>query len=80
MGQLIAAAAQTKGKIAEIELRSIQLDQDLKTEVIKDMREIQAKQAELNERKVAAEDQLKRVEIRAPQTGIVPPHTRRPPN
>ena len=35
------------------------------------MREIQAKEAELNERRVAAEDQLKRVDIRAPQAGIV---------
>ena len=57
--QLIASAAQAKGKIAEIELQMIQLDQDLKTEVMKDLREIQAKQAELNERRVAAEDQLR---------------------
>jgi len=70
-GQLTATAAQAKGKIAETELQIIQLDQDLKTEVIKDMREIQAKEAELNERRVAAEDQLKRVDIRAPQTGAV---------
>src|SRR5262245_43195466 len=71
LAQLISAAARAKGKIAETELQIIQLDQDLKSEVIKDMREIQAKEAELNERRVAAEDQLKRVDIRAPQTGIV---------
>jgi HlyD family secretion protein len=35
------------------------------------MREIQAREAELNERRVAAEDQLKRVELRAPQAGVV---------
>lgn len=69
--QLIAAAAQAKGKIAETELQVIQLDQDLRSEVIKDMRDIQAKEAELNERRVAAEDQLKRIDIRAPQTGVV---------
>jgi HlyD family secretion protein len=68
---LIAAAAQAKGKIAETELQVIQLDQDLRTEVIKDMRDIQAKEAELYERRVAAEDQLKRIDIRAPQAGIV---------
>ena len=70
-GQLVAAAAQAKGKIAEVELQIIQLDQDLRTDVIKDLREAQAKEAELLERKVAAEDQLKRVDIRAPQAGIV---------
>lgn len=70
-GQLIASAAQAKGRIAETELQIIQLDQNLKTEVIKDLREIQAKEAELNERRIAAEDQLKRIDIRAPQSGVV---------
>jgi HlyD family secretion protein len=35
------------------------------------LREIQAKTAELVEKRVAAEDQLKRVDIRAPQAGLV---------
>jgi HlyD family secretion protein len=70
-GQLVAAAAQAKGKIAEVELQIIQLDQNLRTDVIKDLREAQGKEAELLERKVAAEDQLKRIDIRAPQAGVV---------
>ncbi len=65
-GQLIASAAQIKGKIAETELQIIQVDQDLSSDVAKEMREIEAKIGEFVERKVAAEDQLKRVEIRAP--------------
>jgi HlyD family secretion protein len=69
--QLIAAAARAKGRISETELQIIQLDQDLKAEVSKEMREIQAKEAELIERRVAAEDQLKRIDIRAPQAGVV---------
>lgn len=69
--QLEAATAQAKGKIAEIELQIIQIDQDLRTEVLKDLREAQAKEAELVERKVAAEDQLKRIDLRAPQDGVV---------
>ncbi len=69
--QLIASAAQARGKIAETELQILQLGQDLRTEVIKDLREAQGKVAELNERRVAAEDQLKRIDIRAPQAGIV---------
>ena len=35
--QLIAAVAQTKGKISETELQIIQIDQDLSSEVAKDM-------------------------------------------
>jgi HlyD family secretion protein len=70
-GQLIAATAQSKGKISEIELQIIQIDQELRSEVAKELREVQAKIAELVERKVAAEDQLKRIDIRAPQDGVV---------
>jgi HlyD family secretion protein len=70
-GQLVAATAQSKGKISEIELQIIQIDQDLRSEVAKEMREVQGKLAELVERKVAAEDQLKRIDIRAPQDGQV---------
>ncbi len=68
---LIASAAQAKGKITETELQIIQIDQELRSEVSKELREIQAKTAELVERRVAADDQLTRVDIRAPQDGVV---------
>jgi HlyD family secretion protein len=70
-GQLVASVAQAKGKITETELQIIQIDQDLASEVAKDMREADAKIDEYVERKVTAEDQLKRVDIRAPQDGTV---------
>jgi len=70
-GQLIASVAQAKGKVTETELQVIQIDQDLSSEVAKDMREVDAKFGEFVERKVAAEDQLKRIDIRSPQDGIV---------
>lgn len=70
-GQLVSNVAQAKGRISETELQVIQIDQDLRTEVSKELREIQAKTAELVERKIAALDQLKRIDIRAPQDGVV---------
>jgi HlyD family secretion protein len=70
-GQLISTIAQAKGKISETELQIMQIDQDLRSEVSTELREVQAKIAELVERKVAADDQLKRIDIRAPQDGIV---------
>jgi HlyD family secretion protein len=70
-GQLVASVAQAKGKITETELQIIQIDQDLASEVAKDMREADAKIDEYVERKVTADDQLKRVDIRAPQDGTV---------
>ena len=70
-GQLIAAAAEAKGKTAETELQILQLDQDLSSEVAKELRETDSKIGEFVERKITAEDQLKRTDIRAPQDGIV---------
>jgi HlyD family secretion protein len=69
--QYVAARAQAKGKITETELQIIQVDKDVVSEVSKDLRETNDKIGELIERKVTAEDQLRRVEIRAPQDGIV---------
>jgi HlyD family secretion protein len=70
-GQLIAAAAQAKGKIAETALQILQIDQDVASDVAKELREVDGKIGEFIERKVAAEDQLKRIDIRAPQDGTV---------
>ncbi|MDQ0469455.1 HlyD family type I secretion periplasmic adaptor subunit [Labrys wisconsinensis] len=70
-GQLVAAQAQNAGRIAEIRLQIISLDQDQRSDVAKELREIEGQTGELLERKVAAEDQLRRVEIRAPQDGVV---------
>jgi HlyD family secretion protein len=70
-GLLTAQTAQTNGKITETELQILQIDADFRSEVMKDLRDTQSKWAELIERKVAAEDQLKRVEIRSPQAGLV---------
>jgi HlyD family secretion protein len=70
-GQLIASAAATKDKIAETRLQILQIDQDLASDVAKQLRETDSKIGEAVERKVAAEDRLKRTDIRAPQDGIV---------
>jgi HlyD family secretion protein len=70
-GQFVAATAQAKGKISELELQIIQIDQDLSSEVARELREVDGKIGEFVERKVTAEDQLKRIDIRAPQDGTV---------
>jgi HlyD family secretion protein len=69
--QYIAQRAQAKGKITEIELQIIQIDKDVVSEVSKDLRETNDKIGEAVERKVTAEDQLRRIEIRAPQSGMI---------
>lgn len=69
--QLISEIAETKSKISDADLQILRLDQDLRTEVMKDLGEAQVKEAELIERKIAADDQLNRIDIRAPAAGIV---------
>jgi len=70
-GQIIATMAQSKVKVSETELKILQIDQDMASDVGKEIREIDAKVGEFVERKVTAEDQLRRVDIRAPQDGTV---------
>jgi HlyD family secretion protein len=70
-GQFTADIARARGKIGEIELQILQQDQDFRNDVLKDLRETQGKIAEIRERVVAAEDQLQRVDLRAPTSGLV---------
>ncbi|MDB5533318.1 MAG: HlyD family type secretion periplasmic adaptor subunit [Hyphomicrobiales bacterium] len=70
-GQLTSTIAQARGKITEVELQILQVDQDMRAEVSKDLAELRGKISELTERKVASEDLLKHVDIRAPQGGVV---------
>ncbi len=57
-GQSIAEIARARAKVSETELQVLQLDQDFRTEVLKDLREVDGKIAELTDKMVAAEDQL----------------------
>jgi HlyD family secretion protein len=70
-GQLIASAAEARGKIVETQLQIIQVDQELSSDVAKELRETDSKIGEYVERKVTAEDQLRRTDLRAPQDGVV---------
>jgi HlyD family secretion protein len=69
--QLVSTIAETRSKISEAELQIIRIDQDLRAEVTKDLRESQDKESELTERSVAAQDQMNRIDLRAPTSGVV---------
>lgn len=70
-GEKIAYQAQVAGRISETRLQIIQLDQDMKAEVGRDLRDTQAQIGEYSERKIAADDELRRIDILAPQKGTV---------
>lgn len=70
-GSLVADTARARGRIAEIELQIIQIDEDLRREASTELRDVDGKIADLSERRIAASDQFDRIEMRAPQDGIV---------
>lgn len=71
IGQLAATMAQNRGKAAETELQVLQLDKDFDQKVTEELRDIETKIAELRQRQIEIEDQLNRVEVRAPINGYV---------
>ncbi|QND61184.1 HlyD family type I secretion periplasmic adaptor subunit [Mesorhizobium huakuii] len=70
-GRLAAAVAEAQARISETELQILQLDEQRRSEVTSELRETEAKQTELSERKVVAQDELTKTNIRAPQSGTV---------
>jgi HlyD family secretion protein len=70
-GQMTSSIAETKSKIGEAQLQIVKTDQDFRTEVVKDLGDAQAKEGELVEKATAERDQVNRIEMRAPTSGVV---------
>ena len=70
-GRLESNLAELRSKTAEIKLKIRQVDEDARTELGKELADIRGKLSELHEKQIAAEDQLKRIDLRAPQDGFV---------
>lgn len=70
-GSVISQIARAEGQISEIGIKIIELEETLRAEAQKELRDVEGKIAELNERKIAAEDMLLRVDLKAPQSGVI---------
>ena len=70
-GEIVANIAQAKGKISEIRLQIIQLQDDARVKILADLGDAEIKMAELLERQEAAQSKLARTTIRSPVTGYV---------
>ncbi|ACI56244.1 membrane fusion protein [Rhizobium leguminosarum] len=70
-GQEIAAKAEAEGKAIEIDRQSLQLDEDRRSEIAKELTDVEAKIAENEERRGTALDQLRRLDIVAPLSGRI---------
>ena len=71
LGETIGRTHSAKSKIAEVHLQVLQLDNDHMNEVSKELRDAETRVNELQERRLAAEDQLRRIDIKAPIKGTV---------
>jgi len=70
-GQLVAQIARIRGRITETNLQILQIDQEARTKILDEMRDVQTQLSELVEKRVAAEAQLHRITIVSPQSGYV---------
>ena len=70
-GQLVASEAQLEAEQGQAQLQITQIGDDMKSEVSASLADAGSKINELTERKIAAEDQLAKLAIKAPINGIV---------
>lgn len=70
-GNIIAEIARARGRISEAELQILQIDQTFRTDAAKEERDVEGRLSEVKEKVVAAGDQFDRINIRAPQSGLV---------
>jgi HlyD family secretion protein len=71
VGDTVAKIAQTHAKIAETQLQIARDEHVFIAGIIKELRETETRIGELQEKRIAAEDQIQRIEIRAPISGMV---------
>ena len=70
-GRFISEIAQSAQAISERKVQVLQIDEDMRAEVVEQLQAVRAEIAELEEQRVAAKEQLSRSEVRAPRAGIV---------
>lgn len=70
-GALLASIAKAKGQMAEIRIQLLSIDQRARADAVKELGDVEATISQLSERRVTAMDTLRRIEIRAPQSGYV---------
>jgi HlyD family secretion protein len=70
-GELRASKASAKNRIGEVELRALQLSEDIRTEALTELRDTEAKISELQQRSTSLSSRLNRTSINAPITGTI---------
>jgi HlyD family secretion protein len=68
---LMATQASAKARIGEIKLRILQVAEDRRTQALSDLRDTEAKIAELSDKRISATAKFDRTSIKAPITGTI---------
>jgi HlyD family type I secretion membrane fusion protein len=70
-GEIAANIARVRGQISETKIKIIEADQQVRTDAQREFREVDGRIAELQERIVAAQDRLSRMNLTSPISGFV---------
>jgi HlyD family secretion protein len=71
VGELTAQKAQSEGRITELDLEAIKLETQRREEAISEIRDLQVNEREMAEERRALREQLDRLDIRAPVSGVI---------
>lgn len=71
LGELAASKAQAEGRITEIDIERLKLSTGTREEAITRLRDLRARELELMEQRNALREEIDRLNIRAPVSGII---------
>ncbi len=71
LGALNASIAESRGKIAEIDIEILRLGSRLREDAITTLRDLQFREIELAEKRASLQETLQRMEVRAPVSGVI---------
>ena len=71
IAQVEATIAENRGKIAEIDIELVRLDSKVREEAIAELRDLEFREIELRERRHSLKEQIGKLDLRAPASGIV---------
>lgn len=70
-GEILSSLGRARSRVSELELEILSMQETMRTDAQRELREIETQLSELNEKRFVIEDTLSRTEIRAPISGLI---------